>query len=132
VISRRQKIAETYDRELAGIIEVHRPPLTSAVGRISWFVYPIRLTKEFIRADRDKVCESMLRRGIATGRYFAPLHLQPVLYSSIKPGQFHLPKTEFVADRIIALPFFNELTEKEIQEVCAAFAESIGELRRKT
>jgi perosamine synthetase len=132
VISRRQKIAETYDRELAGIIEVHRPPLTSAVGRISWFVYPIRLTKEFSRADRDWISQSMLRKGIATDRYFAPLHLQPVLRSSIKPGQFHLSETEFVADRIIALPFFNELTEKEIQEVCATLAESIGELRRKT
>jgi perosamine synthetase len=74
----------------------------------------------------------MLRKGIATGRYFAPLHLQPVLHSSIKPGHFCLSETEFVADRIIALPFFNELTEKEIQEVCATLAESIGELRRKT
>jgi perosamine synthetase len=132
VIARRQKLAESYDRELAAMIDVHRPPLTSKVGRISWFAYPICLTKEFSRADRDWISQSMLRRGIGTGRYFVPLHLQPVLGSSIKPGQFHLPKTEFVADRVIALPFFNELTYKEIQEVCAALAESIGELRRKT
>ena len=134
VIERRQKLAEVYNRELANTCEVHRPPLTSKVGRISWFVYPIRLGKDFSRADRDWICESMLRKDIATGRYFAPLHLQPVLASSIGQGksELRLPQTEFVGDRIIALPFFNELTEKEIQEVCGALAESIRELRRKT
>jgi perosamine synthetase len=134
VIERRQKLAEIYDRELTNTVDIHRPPITSKVGRISWFVYPIRLGKDFGRADRDWICESMLRKGIATGRYFEPLHLQPVLASSIGQGksELRLPQTEFVADRIIALPFFNELTEKEIQEVCAALEESIRELRRKT
>jgi perosamine synthetase len=134
VVARRQKLAEIYDRELAGIIEVHRPPLASQVGRISWFVYPIRLAEKFSRADRDWICETMMRKGVATGRYFAPLHLQPVFTSSI--GQYkselQLPNTELVADRVIALPFFNQLTEKNIQEVCAALAESMDELRRKT
>jgi perosamine synthetase len=134
VIERRQKLAEIYDRELAKTVDMHRPPITSKVGRISWFVYPIRLRKDFSRADRDWICESMLRKGIATGRYFAPLHLQPVLASSIgqAKSELRLPQTEFVADRIIALPFFNELTEKQIQEVCGALEESVRELRRKT
>jgi len=134
VIASRQKLAETYDRELASILEIHRPPVVSRVGRISWFVYPIRLGNNFSRADRDRICESMLQKGIATGRYFAPLHLQPVLASSIgqHKSRLRLPNTESVADRIIALPFFNELTKKEIQEVCAALEESIRELRRKT
>lgn len=134
VVARRQKLAEVYDRELAGIADVLRPPLASKVGRISWFVYPIQLTKKFSRADRDRICKSMLHKGIATGRYFAPLHLQPVLASSItqiKSG-LRLPNTEFVADRIIALPFFNALTGKEIQEVCAALEDSIREPRRRT
>jgi perosamine synthetase len=133
VVARRQKLAEVYDRELAGILEVHRPPLTSQVGRISWFAYPIRLAEKFSRADRDWICETMMRKGIATGRYFAPLHLQPVFTSSIgqHKSDLQLPNTEFVADRIIALPFFNELTGKDIQEVCAGLAESIRELRRK-
>ena len=134
VIERRQKLAEVYNRELANTVDIHRSPITSKVGRISWFVYPIRLGEKFTRADRDWICESMRRKGIATGRYFAPLHLQPVLASSIRQGksELRLPQTEFVGDRIIAVPFFNELTGKEIQEVCGALAESIRELRRKT
>jgi perosamine synthetase len=134
IVARRQKLAEIYDRELAAIPDIRRPPLKSGIGRISWFVYPVQLTKEFTRADRDRICESMGHRGIATGRYFAPLHLQPVFQAAMWRGapKLALPNTEFVADRVITLPFFNQLTESEVQEVCGALAESIIDLRRKT
>jgi perosamine synthetase len=155
IVERRQKLAEIYDRELAGVADIIRPSLTSAVGRISWFVYPVRLGAEFSGKDRDWICESLARKGIASGRYFAPLHRQPVLaarpFDKLGASPFaknakgwgthietlpdlasNLPQTESVADRLIALPFFNELTEAEIQEVCGALAESIRELRRKT
>jgi dTDP-4-amino-4,6-dideoxygalactose transaminase len=150
-------LAEMYDRELAHVGEIVRPPLASIVGRIGWFVYPIRLKAEFSAEDRDWICESLLQKGIATGRYFAPLHQQPVLlaypfaknakgWGTRQKGRSaqaqrsgthsgissSLPWTELVADRVIALPFFNELTEPEIQEVYGALEESIRELRRKT
>jgi perosamine synthetase len=167
-VARRQKLAESYDRELQSIGEIIRPSLSSSVGRISWFVYPVRLAGEFSRKDRDLICESLARKGIASGRYFAPLHQQPVLAHSFAksakgwgaqgttspPGKnrtanlkgwgaqagspappdssFSLPQTEIVAERVIALPFFNELTEGEIHEVCGALEESIRELRRRT
>jgi len=129
VIERRHKLAEIYDRELAQIAELIRPPLMSEVGQISWFVYPVQVAPEFNANDRDKICESLSRKGIGAGRYFAPLHLQPVLkpYANFPP----LPQTELVADRVIALPFFNALTECEIQEVRGALEESIRELRLK-
>ena len=138
VIARRQRLAETYDRELARIPEIVRPPLQTKIGRISWFVYPVRLAAEFQAKDRDWICAAMLRKGIATGRYFAPLHRQPVLAAhsfaerGTRVAPSGLPQTELVADRVIALPFFNELTEKDIQEVCGALEESIRELRRNT
>jgi dTDP-4-amino-4,6-dideoxygalactose transaminase len=132
-----------------GVPQIVRPPLASDVGRISWFVYPVRLTGEFTAVDRDRICEAMLGKAIATGRYFAPLHQQPVIRTTAKTfttedteihrgrhteedHESRLPNTEFVADRMIALPFFNELTAEEIQEVCAALADSIHEVRCKT
>jgi perosamine synthetase len=149
VIERRQQLAETYDRELASIPEIVRPPLTSAMGRISWFVYPVQLAAEFTVADRDRVCEAMLRKGIATGRYFAPLHRQPVWQNFPKTfttegSKVHrgnateedktsmLTNTEFVAERVIQLPFFNELRQGEVKEVCAALKQAIQDVRRNT
>jgi perosamine synthetase len=140
IVGRRQKLAEVYHRELAQVADIIRPSLRSEFGRISWFVYLVTLKPEFSVKDRDWICGSLLSKGIATGRYFAPLHQQPVLQAhpfakNAKGWSTHiscsLPLTEFVADRVIALPFFNELTEAEIQEVCGALAESVRELRRK-
>jgi perosamine synthetase len=137
IISRRQKIAEVYDRALRKIADVARPPLTSSIGRISWFVYPVLLSPDFRAKDRDVICESLAQKGIGTGRYFAPLHVQPVLQSHPFAkdakgwGTRELRNTESVAQRIIALPFFNELTEAENHEVCSALEETIRELRRK-
>ena len=156
IVERRQRLAEIYHRELEGVAGIACSSLTSSVGRISWFVYPVRLAEEFGAKDRDWICQSLARKGIASGRYFAPLHQQPVLATRLvkdekrsstrnpsklrgwgsqaqtQAGGFYgLTQTEFAADRVIALPFFNELTEPEIQEVCAALEESIGEWRRK-
>src|SRR5947209_139784 len=64
IIEGRQLLAEAYDRELAHVGEIIRPPLTRGVGRISWFVYPIRLAADFDVKDRDWICESLLRKGI--------------------------------------------------------------------
>ncbi len=131
IVVRRQKLAELYDRGLANIAEIQRPSLACEHGRISWFVYPVRLHEDFTRSHRDWICQSLCRKGVATGKYFAPLHRQPVLTTHNVRSSNSLVHTEAMADRVIALPFFNELSELEIQEVCGALEESIRELRRK-
>ena len=131
VIERRQHLAEAYDRNLIGIHEIVRPRLTSDVGRISWFVYPMRLADHFTRKHRDRICDSLASKGIATGKYFAPLHRQPVL-QRLNAQVCPLPNTEFVADRIICLPFFNEITTGEIGEVCSTLKDAIQSCCRKT
>jgi len=152
VIQKRQRLAEIYDGVLASIPQIRRSPLTSEIGRISWFVYPVQLGAEFGAQDRDRICEAMLERGIATGRYFAPLHRQPVVPDFRKAviaggaelqegpdgegGEDYkassLPNAEFVADRVIQLPFFNELTQSEIREVCTALKDAIQQVQRRT
>jgi perosamine synthetase len=131
VIERRQRLAEAYDRNLAGIHEIVRPRLTSGVGRISWFVYPMRLADHFTRNNRDRICDSLASKGVGTGKYFAPLHRQPVL-QRLNPQVAPLPNTEFVADRIICLPFFNEITTGEIAEVSSTLKDAIQSCCRKT
>jgi perosamine synthetase len=85
---------------------------------MSWFVYVVRLDDGFDRATRDRIVERMRDSGIACGRYFAPIHLQPY-YSNrfgFEAGAF--PICEAAADRAIALPFFNRITDAELDEVC--------------
>ena len=123
-LQRRQAIARLYDEKLAGIPLIVRPPLTSPQGRISWFAYVVQLAPPLGADCRDWICTAMERHGIGTGKYFAPLHLQPVLKNTNRPL---LPITEEVAQRVIALPFFNQITDAEVEEVCVALSSSLAQ-----
>ena len=128
VIARRLWLAELYNEKLESIPGICRPNLLSPLGRISWFCYVIQLREPFGRKHRDELCEKLLARGIGAGRYFAPLHRQPILAGAGKESA--LPVTDFVADRVIALPFFNQMEEADVCEVADALKASVASLRR--
>jgi perosamine synthetase len=131
IVARRQALASLYQAKLAACSEILTPGLEVNSGRISWFCYVIQLSQDFDGRDRDWVCQNLVRHGIGVGRYFAPLHRQPVL-ESFSPVP-NLPVTDHVADRVLALPFFPQMTEAEVQEVCDTLQQSLTELRgRKT
>ncbi len=128
IIQRRQAIAQLYDARLAKISEIIRPPLSSPDGRISWFAYVVQVAPPLGAECRDFLCGALSQKGIGSGKYFPPLHLQPVLAGALRP---RLPNTESVANRVIALPFFNQITEAEVDEVCAALSESLVRFFRR-
>lgn len=132
IVARRIMLAKMYASNLRHL-PVMTPPEKISNGRISWFCYVIQLPRELGPEDRNWIAASLARKGIGTGRYFAPLHQQPLVKALGCKASSRLPVTEEVASRVLALPFFNALGESEVQYVCGALEESLGELaRRKT
>ncbi|HZT97547.1 MAG TPA: DegT/DnrJ/EryC1/StrS family aminotransferase [Chloroflexota bacterium] len=72
-----------------------------------------------------------LRRHLEAGRihtgihYPVPCHLQPACMR-YGQGQGSLPVTESLADEILSLPMFPELTAEEVDRVCESVAEFFG------
>jgi perosamine synthetase len=125
----RQALASLYQNKLASCADILTPSLQAKSGRISWFAYVVKLSANYDRRDRDWMCDQLITHGIGAGRYFAPLHRQPVFHTF--PPQTNLPVTEYVADRVLALPFFNQMTAVEVGEVCDRLKELLAELRRR-
>jgi perosamine synthetase len=121
ILARRAEIAQRYNERLSESEHISLPLSKLADGKISWFVYAIRLAERFSRVQRDAIVEAMGKRGIACGRYFAPIHLQ----RPYKIEDCKLPVTENVADQTIALPFFNTLSDSQLDEVCNALRECV-------
>jgi len=129
ILAARARVAAMYHRVLSRRVpDVVLPLPTEPGAEISWFVYVVRLREEFSAADRNAVVESLRRSGIGCNTYFSPIHLQPFYREMFgyRPGDF--PVTEHIAERTIALPFFNQLKEEEIESVCNALAEAVSEL----
>jgi perosamine synthetase len=122
ILDRRETIARSYDQRLGRIADLTLPSLTLPGRKISWFVYVVRLGSRLSHAHRDWIVHQMKMRGIALGRYFAPIHLQPI-YLSYSSQKAVLPVTEFQASRSLVLPFFNRIQEEEINEVCQTLEE---------
>jgi perosamine synthetase len=116
MLARRAALAALYLERLRAIEDVVLPPPVKE-GRLSWFVFVVRLADRYSRADRDRVLQGLREAGIGCSNYFPPIHLQTYYVERFghRPGDF--PVTERVAERTIALPFFNALTAAQVDEV---------------
>ena len=124
ILARRENRAACYHEHLRTIPGLTLPLLQAAKGRVCWFVFVVRLPAWCTEEDRDRVVGFMAARGIGCGRYFAPLHRQP-LYAAYAGRDCDLTITEQVAPRAVALPFFNRITDDEIAEVCLTLREAL-------
>lgn len=130
MIARREEIAEEYSRRLRGVLALKLPSPTLPRRKISWFVYAVALSSEFSETDRDWIVEEMKNHGIAVGRYFAPIHSQPI-YRTTPHRAMSLTVTEHVSTQVLALPFFNQIQSGQIEEVCCVLIRLIDEVAQK-
>jgi perosamine synthetase len=122
MLALRALAAQRYDTLLASMQGLALPPLVLPRRVISWFVYVVRLPEG---VDRGEVQAILARRGIATGRYFAPIHLQLAWRAHSSSGAACLAITESIARSTLALPFFNRITSSQQQEVAEALQDAI-------
>ena len=95
---------------------------------MSWFVYVIRLADRYNQNDRNAVLEHLRAEGIGCNNYFSPIHLQPYLTEQLGCKRGDFPVTEYVADRTIAIPFHNNITEEQARRVCAVLRQALDQL----
>jgi len=122
ILALRQAAAERYHHLFGHIPGLELPPLALPDRSISWFVYVVRLPQS---ANRDRIQAALAQRGIATGRYFAPIHLQPAWTQHPSTNAANLGLTESIARRTLALPFFNRITFDQQQKVAAALQSAL-------
>jgi perosamine synthetase len=124
ILTKRAGVAELYNKKLKEIEDLEIPFIKPG-NKISWFVYVVKLAENFAGKKRDKIIKEMAKRGVHCSDYFQAIHLQPFYKNefSYKVGDF--PVTENTSKRTLALPFFNNLTEKEIDFIVKSLKEII-------
>ncbi len=119
-IRARQAVAALYDEALRGmdVVVPARPQQAEHVFNS----YSVRL------AGRDDVRRSLGDHGVGSSVYYPlPLHLQPA-YADLGYAPGDLPRSEKAAREVLSLPIFPELTEAQVERVCAVIAATLPAL----
>jgi perosamine synthetase len=98
------------------------PCADSGDARRSWFVYAVRLPSG---ADRDAVLADLDQRGVEAKAYMPSIHLLEHMRSRFGFREGRFPVAEDASARLLALPFFPQLSEDEVDRVCEALAEAL-------
>lgn len=128
ILQKRSRVASLYRDKLGDIKEVQLP-LTDHIPNttLSWFVFVVRLNP---LVDRNKVIKYMKDAGIDTRPYFNPIHLQSFYIEQFGYRRGDFPVTETISESTLALPFHNNLTEKQISYVAMALKEAVRKCRK--
>jgi perosamine synthetase len=126
MLEKRHRVAERYVRRLAGHPHLVLPTVEPE-SVMSWFVFVVRLSPSYTGEERDRIIAGLRRQEIGASDYFPCIHLQPFYRErfGFRPGMF--PLAESVSQRTIALPFYNDLTDAEVDDVCRALEVMIGQ-----
>jgi dTDP-4-amino-4,6-dideoxygalactose transaminase len=112
--SARRRAAEQYTTRLADF-GVGLPMPCDGDDHV-WHVYAIRVR------ERERVRRALADAGIATGMHYpVAVHMQPA-YADLGYAAGAFPVSERLAAETLSLPLFPELTENQIERVCAALA----------
>jgi perosamine synthetase len=117
ILANRRRIAQQYIERLMTNRFLILPTLLETT-QLSWFVFVVRLNDLFEPGDRDNVMLALREEGIGCNNYFPPIHLQKYMVERFgyKPGDY--PVCEYVSARTLALPFFANLTQQQVERVC--------------
>jgi perosamine synthetase len=122
LLAGRDRVATLYTEALADVEGIGLPCPDAGGDRRSWFVYVVQLPPG---VDRDAAVTAMRERDVETKPYLPAIHLMSFYRERFGHREGEFPVCEDVARRSLALPFFGELTEGEVDQVVAALREVI-------
>jgi dTDP-4-amino-4,6-dideoxygalactose transaminase len=117
MVHARRQIAQRYDVNLADLQLVL--PREREGSQHAFHLYVMRCGDN---GQRDKLLQHLRARGVVAGiHYPVPVHLQPAYRGRVAARA--LPNTETIAQQVISLPIYPELTAPQQETVVAGVRE---------
>jgi len=122
MVSVRRRNAELLHESLSEIPGLQCQTVTPG-GNSSWHQFCVVIEPEEFGMTRDQLGRALHEAGVATGvHYPRGLHQQPVFEELY--GTQTLPVTEYLAERILAIPVHHGLITGQVEDIVAAVLEA--------
>ena len=125
MLAERARVAGRYGEALAGIEGLGLPAPDAGGNVRGWFVYVVQVPRTH---TRDGVLRALRdEHGIASKPYLPAIHLMSYYRETFGHRAGEFPVCEDVAARSLALPFFPEMTDGQVERVATALARVLGQ-----
>lgn len=96
----------------------------------SWHLYPVRLNLDMLKIGRAQIIEELKQNNIGVGVHFMPVH-QHLFYSeTFKLDDKNYPVASSVFPRLLSLPIYPGMTEKNVEKVINVFTDILKKYRK--
>ena len=115
-IEKRSRAVAHYRARLEGVPGLQLNPIQEGV-RPNNAYFPVVF--DGFRLNRDQVFARLAEQGINARKYFYPLTNSFACYASLPgSGTAETPIAAHMADRVLTLPLFADLTDEIVDQVC--------------
>ena len=123
----RLSIADRYDAAFQGL--PLRVPIRHADREHNFHLYVILLELDGLRIDRASFIDRLTARQIGASVHYVPVHMHPAYATQFGYRPEDLPLTRDLYERMISLPLYPRMTERDVQDVIDAVADICREER---
>lgn len=115
-IQKRQKIVETYRKRLENVKGIQLNKIQDNV-KSNYAYFPVLFDKQLFGKSRDEIMEELGKNNIFPRKYFYPLINDFECYSD-QYDSTKTPIAKYVADNILTLPLYADLSLEEVNMIC--------------
>jgi perosamine synthetase len=114
MLADRARVASHYREVLKGIDGLELPCPDGGGDVRGWFVFVVQLPGT---VDRDETVRALAEQGVQSKPYLPAIHLMSFYRERFGHREGEFPVCEDVAARSLALPFFAQMSEGQVQRV---------------
>jgi perosamine synthetase len=96
----------------------------------AWHLYPIRLDLEKLTTDRAQIFRALRAENIGVNVHYIPVHTHPYYRGQFGYQGGEFPVAENAYARLISLPMFHAMTDRDVDDVIEAVRKVVGSYSR--
>ena len=127
-LKRREEIAQRYRAELGALPGLTLPAVELHV-RHAWHIFPVLLDLDRLTVDRRAVLAALRAENIGATVHYVPVYWHPY-YQARGYARGLCPRAEAAFARLLTLPLFPGMTERDVDDVLAAVRKVLGHYAR--
>ncbi len=126
---RRREIVKIYNKEL-NTNDLIKIPFVKENVKHSWHLYIIQLNLENLKVDRDHIFKALREENIGVNVHYIPVHYHSFYYEKFGLRKGILPKVENLFPRLLTIPLFPKMSDKDVNDVINALEKVLNYYRK--